>query len=255
MSTELLTPEALEDRLRSMGRTIYHRHHPFHQRLAGGECTIDEVRAWALNRYCYQRTIPIKDATILARLPGVQERRIWRQRIVDHDGDLDDEPEGGLRRWLALTDTLGFDRAYVTSLEGVLPAVRFACGAYVEFVATRPVLDAIASSLTEMFSPEIIRERVEGMLAHYDFVTPDALAYFQHRLTEAPRDADFALDYVKANATTPEAQARVVAALRFKCDLLWAQLDGIEHAYRFGRPPPGAWMPGTGMVRAAGTEP
>ena len=252
MSMQLLTSDDLEARLRAMGREIYHRHHPFQKRLAGGECTIDEVRAWALNRFCYQRTIPIKDATVLARLPLVRERRIWRQRIVDHDGDIDDVPEGGLARWLALTDALGFDRAYVTSMEGVLPAVRYACGAYVDFVATRPVLDAVASSLTEMFSPETIRERVEGMLAHYDFVSSDALAYFQHRLTEAPRDVDFALDYVKTHATTPDAQARVIAALRFKCELLWAQLDAIEHAYVMGGPPPGAWKPGEGMSPTSG---
>jgi coenzyme PQQ biosynthesis protein C len=255
VSSEILTADAFEARLRSMGQTIYHRHHPFHQRLTSGSCSIDEVRAWALNRFCYQRTIPIKDATILSRLSDVRDRRIWRQRIVDHDGDLDDAPEGGLARWLALTDALGFEREYVVSLRGVLPAVRFACGAYVDFVATRPVLDAVASSLTEMFSPDTIRERVQGMLAHYDFVSPDALAYFRHRLTEAPRDVNFALDYVKANATTAEAQTRVIAALQFKCELLWAQLDAVEHAYSLRRPPPGAWMPGAGMMRTVSCKP
>jgi coenzyme PQQ biosynthesis protein C len=232
-----------------MGQTLYHRRHPFHKRLCAGDCTIDEVRAWALNRFCYQHTIPIKDATILARLPDVRERRIWRQRIIDHDGEQDDAPEGGLRRWLALTDTLGFPREYVISMQGVLPSVRFACSAYVGFVATRPVLDAIASSLTEMFSPEAVRERTAGLLAHYDFISPVALSYFRHRLAEAPRDVDFALNYVKANATTMEAQIQVVAALEFKCDLLWAQLDAVEHAYCLGRPPPGAWTPGTAMLR------
>ncbi len=247
----LLTPTQMEEALRAVGETRYHHLHPFHERLHSGGCTKDQVRAWALNRYCYQRIIPTKDATILARIEDTPTRRIWRQRIVDHDGEVDDHPEGGLRRWLALTDGLGLDRAYVASMEGALPAVRFACEAYVTFVRERSLLEAIASSLTEMFSPMIIKARVSGMLRHYDFVSPETLRYFDKRLTEAPRDADFALDYVKRHATTPETQRAAIRALEFKCAMLWSQLDAIEHVYVNGAPAPGAWAPGIAMTEQA----
>lgn len=243
MSTSCLDPDGLEAALRRIGEERYHHLHPFHQRLHGGGCTIDEVRAWALNRYCYQRIIPLKDAAILARMDDVELRRVWRQRIRDHDGAIADAPEGGLRRWLALTDGLGLDRGYVVSMEGALPAVRMACGAYLQFVRERTLLEAIASSLTELFSPTIIRQRVEGMLASYDFVSKETLRYFGHRMSEAPRDADWALSYVKEHARTPETQQAVLDALKFKCGMLWAQLDAIQHVYTNGAPAPGAWRP------------
>ncbi|MEM6678840.1 MAG: pyrroloquinoline-quinone synthase PqqC [Pseudomonadota bacterium] len=245
------SPEQMEEALREIGATQYHHLHPFHQRLHSGGCSIDEVRAWALNRYCYQRIVPIKDATLMARLDDVEMRREWRQRIVDHDGEIDDHPEGGLRRWLALTDGLGLERQYVTSRAGALPAVRFACDAYVAFVRDRTVLEAIASSLTEMFSPMIIGQRVAGMLEHYDFVSEETLRYFGHRLSQAPRDADWALAYVKAHARSEESQEAALGALRFKCSMLWAQLDAIEHVYVNGNPCPGAWQPGQALRVAA----
>ncbi|MEM7684218.1 MAG: pyrroloquinoline-quinone synthase PqqC, partial [Pseudomonadota bacterium] len=175
------TPDQMEAALRQIGEERYHHLHPFHELLHSGGCTKDQVRAWALNRFCYQRIIPTKDATLLARLTSVEDRREWRQRIVDHDGEIDDHPEGGLRRWLALTDGLGLDRAYVTSMRGALPATTFACDAYVAFVRDRTELEAVASSLTEMFSPMIIGKRVSGMLANYPFVTEDILRYFGYR--------------------------------------------------------------------------
>jgi coenzyme PQQ biosynthesis protein C len=169
-------------------------------------------------------------------------RRLWRQRIIDHDGE--NESEGGIERWLALTDGLGLERAYVVSTAGLLPGTRFAVDAYVHFVRERSLLEAIASSLTEMFAPKIIADRVAGMLANYDFVSRGTLAYFEKRLSQAPRDADFALDYVKREARRPEQQQAVLAALRFKCDILWAQLDALEHAYAVpARIPPGAFRP------------
>ncbi len=247
----VMTPDQMEAALRHIGETRYHHLHPFHQMLHSGECDKDQVRAWALNRFCYQRIIPLKDATVLARMDDTVLRRIWRQRIVDHDGEIGDAPEGGLRRWLALTDGLGLDRAYVTSMEGALPAVRFACDAYVAYVRDRTLLEAIASSLTEMFSPMIIKARVSGMLKHYDFITEDVLRYFRNRLTEAPRDADFALEYVKKHATTPETQAAALRALEFKCAMLWTQLDAIQHVYVNGAPAPGAWRPGEALVAEA----
>jgi coenzyme PQQ biosynthesis protein C len=170
-------------------------------------------------------------------------RRIWRQRIIDHDGNA--PGEGGIERWLRLTDGLGLPRDYVLSRRGALPATRFAVEAYVHFVRERSMLEAIASSLTELFSPSIISQRVTGMLANYDFISRQTLSYFDDRLTQAPRDADFALDYVKRHANTADAQAAVVAALRFKCDVLWAQLDALHFAYVApGLIPPGAWRPG-----------
>ncbi len=248
MSALCLDPGGLEAALRQIGEERYHHLHPFHQRLHSGGCTIDEVRAWALNRYCYQRTIPLKDTALLSRMDDGELRRIWRQRIHDHDGEIGDAPEGGLRRWLALTDGLGLDRDYVVSLDGVLPAVRFACDAYVQFVRQRSLLEAIASSLTELFSPAIIKKRVEGMLANYDFITEDTLRNFGHRMSEAPRDADWALDYVKEHARTPEMQQAVQDALKFKCGMLWAQLDAIQHVYVHGAPAPGAWKPGIAVT-------
>jgi pyrroloquinoline quinone biosynthesis protein D len=240
---DALGPSALEDALRDIGRTRYHNLHPFHRLLHGGKLTRDQVRAWALNRYYYQAMIPIKDATILARMPDASLRRIWRQRLIDHDGEK--HGDGGLERWLKLTDSLGFPRDYVASTRGILPATRFAVDAYVAFVRDKTLAEAIASSLTELFSPTIISERVTGMLANYDFVSRDTLAYFDKRLTQAPRDADFALDYVRQHAVMPEMQDKVLAALRFKCDVLWAQLDALYHAYVSpAEPPPGAWQPG-----------
>jgi len=241
--TELLSPQALEDALRHIGHTRYHNLHPFHKLLHDGKLDRDQVRAWALNRYYYQAMIPIKDATILARMSDAGLRRIWRQRLIDHDGEKDGD--GGIERWLKLTDSLDLPRDYVMSTRGLLAATRFAVEAYVAFVRDRSMLEAVASSLTEMFSPTIISERVAGMLASYDFVSRDTLAYFDKRLTQAPRDADFALDYVKRHATTPALQQAALDALRFKCDVLWAQLDALHHAYVMPAvPPPGAWQPG-----------
>ena len=240
--TEILTPQELEERLRGIGAARYHNLHPFHKLLHGGDLNRGQVQAWALNRYCYQAAIPVKDATLMARLDDPDIRRTWRQRLIDHDGD---QPgTGGIARWLALTDGLGLDRDYVVSQRGALPATRFAVQAYVTFVREKPILEAIASSLTEMFSPTIIAERVAGMLANYDFISKETLAYFDARLTQAPRDADFALDYVLQNARRPDQQQAALRALEFKCDVLWVQLDALYHAYVEPRHlAPGAFVP------------
>jgi pyrroloquinoline-quinone synthase len=238
----LLTPEELEAALRAIGAERYHNLHPFHKRLHGGKLKRGQVQAWALNRYYYQCRIPAKDATLLARLPTPELRRAWRSRLEDHDGTAPDT--GGIARWLKLIDGVGLDREYVISTAGLLPATRFAVDAYVDFVRDRSILEGIASSLTELFSPTIISERVSGMLANYDFITQETLAYFAPRLTQAPRDSDFALAYVKEHARTVEQQQAVLAALRFKCDVLWAQLDALYFAYvEPGLVPPGAFVP------------
>ena len=238
----VLSADQLEARLRDIGAARYHRLHPFHKMLHGGTCTKSQVQAWALNRYYYQAMIPLKDASLIARCPDMDIRREWRSRLVDHDGES--KGEGGIARWLRLTDGLQLDRDYVTSCRGLLPATRFAVDAYVNFVRDRTLLEAIASSLTELFSPQIISERLEGMLKHYDFVTSATLAYFSERPPQAERDSRFALDYVKAKAATAEAQRAVLAALEFKCDVLWAMLDALYHAYVTpGHVPPGAFAP------------
>ncbi len=237
-----MTPDELDAALREIGRTRYHNLHPFHGLLHAGKLSRGQVQAWALNRYYYQSRIPMKDATLLARLPTAELRRDWRSRLVDHDGDAPNS--GGVARWMKLAEGVGLDRDYVESTTGVLPITRFAVDAYVTLVRERSVLEAIASSLTEMFSPNIIAERVSGMLAGYSFITPETLAYFTPRLTQAPRDADFALDYVKTHALTVEQQQASLAALRAKCDILWAQLDGLYLAYvEPGLIPPGAFVP------------
>ena len=241
-TSEPMSPDQLEAALRAIGAERYHSNHPFHKRMYSGKLTRGQIQAWALNRYYYQCNIPAKDATLIARLPTSDLRRSWRSRLVDHDGD--GQQPGGIERWLRLTDGLGLDRDYVVSTKGILPATRFAVEAYVAFVRDQSILDAVASSLTEMFSPTIIAERVEGMLANYDFVSKDTLAYFTPRLTQAPRDADFALAYVKEHARTRAEQDAVLAALRFKCDVLWTQLDALHHAYVTpGLIPPGAFVP------------
>jgi coenzyme PQQ biosynthesis protein C len=239
---KLLSPEELESALRGIGARRYHNLHPFHRMLHGGRCSKGQVQAWALNRYTYQAAIPLKDASLIARCDDPAIRREWRSRLVDHDGER--EGEGGIARWFKLTDGLGLGRDYVTSMSGVLPATRFAVDAYVHFVREKSLLEAIASSLTELFSPPIIGERVSGMLAHYDFVSRETLAYFDKRPPQAERDSNFALAYVKAHARTPDDQQRVLAALTFKCDVLWAMLDALYHAYVAPKHiPPGAFVP------------
>ncbi len=239
---EMLPPDELERRLQAIGAERYHNLHPFHRLLHDGKLDRGQVQAWALNRYYYQCRIPAKDASLLARLPTTDLRREWRRRLVDHDGE--GAAPGGVERWLRLTSGLGLDNDYVKSLAGLLPGTRFAVDAYVAFVRERTVLEAVASSLTEMFSSKIISERVAGMLQNYSFVDADTLSYFMPRLTQAPIDVAFALNYVKTEARSRAEQESVLDALRFKCDLLWAQLDALHFAYVApGLPPPGAFRP------------
>lgn len=239
--TTLLAPAELEAALRAIGAERYHDRHPFHRLLHEGKLSRGQVQAWALNRYYYQASIPAKDASLMARLPTAALRREWRRRIEDHDGD--GKQPGGIERWLKLTRGLGLDNALVEGAGAILPATRFAVDAYIHFVRDRSLLEAVASSLTELFAPTIIAERVSGMLSHYDFVTAETLSYFSPRLTQAPQDSDWALAYVKRQADTAEKQAAVLAALRFKCDVLWLQLDGLHHAYVTpGLVPPGAFV-------------
>ncbi|WP_298850073.1 pyrroloquinoline-quinone synthase PqqC [uncultured Ruegeria sp.] len=241
-----MSRETLETRLRQIGKERYHDRHPFHHKLHSGQCTADQVRAWVINRWAYQAAIPMKDAAFMSRCTDPDIRREWRSRIEDHDGGADNG--GGIRRWLKLADAVGLDPDYVASGQGVLPATQFAVDAYVHYVREKPLLQAVASSLTELFAPKIHEQRIEGLLAHYDFANSDSLSYFRKRLTEAPKDVAFGLNWVLDHADTPEKEDMACAALIFKTNVLWAQLDALWVAYvEPGRIPPDAWTPGDGM--------
>ena len=228
--------------IRAVGAERYHDKHPFHKLLHGGKLNKGQVAAWALNRYCYQSAVPRKDAAFISRVHDRNLRREWLHRIQDHDGV--GEEAGGIERWLVLTDGLGLSREYVTSRRGALPATQFAVEAYVRFVVEHPLVVAVASSLTELFAPAIHRERISGMLENYDFVDDRTMAYFKRRLAQAPRDSDFALNYVLDHAHNREEQEACVGAVQFKCNVLWAQLDALHCAYVTpGLPPPGAYRP------------
>ncbi len=238
------SPDEFRSAIEAIGERRYHSLHPFHRLLHEGELDRGQVQAWALNRFCYQAAIPRKDAALISRTTEVELRREWRKRIIDHDGDLQAGDSGGIARWIALSDAVGLDSDDVRNQRGVLPATTFAVEAYIRFVRERSLLEAVASSLTELFAPDIISERVEGMISTYDFIDDEALAYFGHRLEQAPRDSNFALQYVIEHAVDPDQQQLVLEAVRFKCDVLWAQLDALYHAYvEPGHIPPGAFVP------------
>jgi pyrroloquinoline-quinone synthase len=235
-----LSLDAFEAAIRAVGNERYHDKHPFHRMLHGGQLDKGQVQAWALNRYCYQNAVPRKDAAFMSRLQDRALRREWVHRVLDHDGH--GEEPGGIERWLILTDGLGLSRDYVVSQDGALPATKFAVEAYVRFVVEQPLVIAVAASLTELFAPAIHRERIAGMLENYDFVDDKVMAYFKRRLTQAPRDSDFALSFIKAHALSRSEQEDCIAAVGFKCDVLWAQLDALYSAYVVpGLVPPGAF--------------
>ncbi len=243
------TREEFEARLRQIGAERYHDKHPFHHLLHGGGCTPDQVRAWVINRYYYQHSIPMKDAAFMSRVESPDLRRAWRSRIEDHDGT--DTNPGGIKRWLKLAEAVGLDPDYVASTEGVMPATKFAVDAYVRFVRDKTLLEAVAASLTELFAPEIHADRIQGLLKNYDFADDSSLSYFQNRLKEAPKDVAFGLKWVLDHADTQEKQDMAANALIFKTDVLWSQLDALHSAYvEPGRIPPGAWQPGQGMANA-----
>jgi pyrroloquinoline-quinone synthase len=240
--TALLGHEELEAVLRQIGAQRYHNRHPFHQLLHAGKLNKGQLQAWALNRYYYQSRIPMKDAGLMARTSDPDLRREWIRRVSDHDGAGPDT--GGIERWLRLTAGLGLDTDYVISETGILAATKFAVDAYVRYVREQSLLQAVASSLTELFAATLIEERVAAMLANYAFVDRKILSYFDARLTQAPQDSSFALAWCQNHAGTVAEQQDVLDALYFKCDVLWSQLDALYHAYVApGYPPPGAFIP------------
>jgi pyrroloquinoline-quinone synthase len=237
-----MSREEFEKRLRAIGAERYHDKHPFHVKLHAGQLNQGQMQAWVLNRFYYQKSIPLKDASLIGRADDIALRREWISRIIDHDGAV--PGEGGIERWLVLAEGVGLDRTYVASCDGVLPATRFACEAYIRFVRERTLLEAVASSLTEMFAPVLHKTRIAALLEHYPFANDKTLAYFRTRLVQAPEDVAYGLSYVLAHADNREKQQQCLEALTFKTDVLWSQLDALNHAYVTpGLIPPGAFVP------------
>lgn len=214
-------------------RGLSHRYwgtHPFHHRMHAGELTAQELRVWAANRWYYQCMLPQKDAAIIGNCPVPEIRRAWLDRIVYHDGSADDDQESGRERWLRLCEAVGLTRAEVLDERHVVPGVRFAVDAYVNFARNRPWLEAIASGLTEMFSGHLMQRRVTDMLAKYDWIRREDLAYFTNRVEAVAGEGKSTLDIVVRHSVGREQQDAAIAALSFKCDVLWSMLDAIERA-------------------------
>jgi pyrroloquinoline-quinone synthase len=216
-------------RLREVGARTYHDKHPFHVAMNAGTLTSDAVRGWVANRFCYQRSIPIKDAAILSNCPIREVRRIWIHRIADHDGTR--EGEGGIEKWLRLGEACGLSHRVFLVETHVIPAARFAVEAYVHFARTQPWPIAIASSLTELFAPDLMARRIEAFRQHYKWIAEDGLGYFTSRVTQAARDSGEALEIVLQYCDSREMQEAAVGALDFKCDVLWSLLDAIQVGY------------------------
>lgn len=221
-----------ERRLRAIGAERYHHRHPFNLRMHAGELTKEELRGWVLNRFYYQVNLPVKDALIMAKLPTREDRRLWIKRIVNQDGSEGDE--GGIESWLRLGEAVGLTRTELADRSAVLPAVRFAVDAYVNFCASKPWLEAVASAMTELFAPDLLGRRVIQIEKHYPWIDPAGLEYFRRRLAEQPQDIEHLLSLVLGSAKTREQQERCLAALEFKCDVLWALLDAVALRYGTG---------------------
>jgi pyrroloquinoline-quinone synthase len=222
------TAEEFEARLRAK-QAAYHIHHPFNRRMRAGECTPDEIRTWVANRFYYQVNIPLKDAAILSNCPDRETRREWIVRIHDHDGN--DTQPGGIESWVRLGEAVGLTHEALWDHRHLLPGVRFAVDAYVNFARRAPWQEAVCSSLTEMFAPDIHKERLAGWPEHYPWVQPEGLAYFRSRIPLASRDVEHGLRVTLAYFRTPEQQQRALDILQFKLDILWSMLDAIQQAH------------------------
>jgi pyrroloquinoline-quinone synthase len=229
VSGPLLSRVEFLARLKVEGDQRYHDKHPFHLRMHAGELSQSQIQGWVINRYYYQTRIPIKDALLLSKSEDPAFRRMWLRRIQDHDGER--EGEGGLALWLRLAQGVGLDPGEVASLERVLPHVRFACDGYVQLVRERSFVEAVASSLTEFFSPDLMSQRLAAWAEHYPWVEPGVQEYFLSRVPRARRDSDEALAIVLEHASSRELQERCLAAFVTKCDVLWCLLDAVERAY------------------------
>lgn len=223
--------QEFEAQLRAKGRG-YHIHHPFNVRMNAGGCTPEEIRCWVANRFYYQVCIPRKDAAILANMHDRAHRRLWVERILDHDGhgDYAGSAAGGIEAWTRLGEAVGIARADLWSLQGVAPAVRFACDAYVNFAAQAPWQEAVCSSLTEMFAPQIHKDRLASWPQHYTWIEPEGLGYFRSRIPLASRDVEHGLSVTLDHFRSRAQQERALEILQFKLDILWSMLDGVEKA-------------------------
>ncbi|CAB4243401.1 Pyrroloquinoline-quinone (PQQ) synthase [Methylacidimicrobium sp. AP8] len=224
-----LSPPDFEARLRAIGRSSYHDRHPFHVLMNEGKCSREQIRGWVANRFYYQAQIPIKDAIILSLCPDRELRREWIRRIHDHDGTGEDP--GGIERWLMLGEAVGLSREELLEQKHLLPGVRFAVDAYVNFCRSHSWIEAMASSLTELFAPSIHQTRIDAFPKFYPWIREEGLRYFRKRLTQAPKDVSFTLRLVVDRCRTRAAQEAALAALRFKCELLWSMLDAMYMAY------------------------
>jgi pyrroloquinoline-quinone synthase len=222
------TRAEFEARLRERGRA-YHIHHPFNVMLNSGKATRAQIRGWVANRFYYQVNIPLKDAAILANCDERAVRRNWVQRILDHDGYGDDP--GGIESWLRLAAAVGLERAEVEGLGLLLPGVRFAVDAYLNFARRAPWPEAVCASLTELFAPEIHRQRLAGWPQHYPWIDAAGLSYFQARVGRAQRDVEFALALTLERFDTRAAQERALEVLKLKLDILWQMNDAMALAY------------------------
>ncbi len=224
--------EQFEVQLRTQGKN-YHIHHPFNVRLNSGQCTPAQIRGWVANRFYYQSIIPLKDGAILSNCTDRETRRRWISRILDHDGydDYQGDAAGGMEAWTALALAVGLSRDELWSLEHVLPGVRFCCDAYVNFARRAPWQEGICSSLTEMFAPQIHKQRLAGWPEYYPWIEAAGLQYFRSRIPLAQRDVDHGLEVTLDHFQTRAQQQRAVDILQFKLDILWSMLDAIEKGY------------------------
>ncbi|MFF8532065.1 pyrroloquinoline-quinone synthase PqqC [Streptomyces sp. SAS_267] len=222
------TADELEHRLRDLAVSRYHDRHPFNQRMHEGRLAPAELRTWVANRFYYQCNIPIKDALILSKLHLPAHRRSWLRRIQDHDGHTDQD--GGIERWLQLGEAVGLRRDELLDHRHLLPGVRLAVDGYVNFCRNAGVLEAVASSLTELCAPSIMLTRLETFPLYYPWIKSAGLSYFRGRVPQGRRDGSEALGWVRTWATTRGQQHQALAALSFKCDVLWSLLDSVQQA-------------------------
>lgn len=235
MSTqEPMSRTEFEQALRAKG-ALYHIHHPYHVAMYNGQATPEQIRGWVANRFYYQINIPLKDAAILANCPHREIRRQWLQRILDHDGY--GGAEGGIEAWLRLGEAVGLSRDEILSQEHVLPGVRFAVDAYVNFARRASWQEAASSSLTELFAPHIHQSRLDTWPKHYPWIKEEGYRYFRNRLSEARRDVEHGLQITLDHYTTRAQQERMLEILQFKLDVLWTMLDAMSMAYELQRPP------------------
>jgi pyrroloquinoline-quinone synthase len=218
-----------EQALRAKGQS-YHIHHPFNLVLNEGRASAAQIRGWVANRFYYQINIPQKDAALIANCPDRDVRRQWVRRILDHDGTAQDP--GGIEAWVKLGEAVGISRQDLWSLRDLVPGVRFAVDAYVDFARRRPWQESVCASLTELFAPQIHRDRLATWPIHYPWIDSAGLEYFRTRIPLAARDVEHGLKITLAYFTTREAQDRALEILQFKLDILWSMLDAIQ--LRFG---------------------